>query len=90
MYEIPIVDVIKACLIKSPLIEILDFSFSSVSITALKFFNNLSSSNDFFPILKPIFPSLSFLISTCPDLALLTASLTFQILNQVSDWALIL
>ena len=50
-----------------------DFSFSKVSKTALKFLIILSSENDFLPILNPIFPSLSFLISTCPDLASLTA-----------------
>ena len=69
MYDTPIVDVIKAVFIKSPLTVLLDFSFSKVSKIALKFLISLSSLNDFFPILTPIFPSLSFLISACPDLA---------------------
>ena len=47
----------------------LDFSFSNASNIAWKFFNNWSSWNDFFPILTPIFPSLSFLISAWPDFA---------------------
>ena len=49
---------------KFPFTLLFDFSFSNVSKTALKFLINLSSEKDFFPILNPIFPSLSFLIST--------------------------
>ena len=76
LYETPIVDVIKASLIKSPLIVLFDFSFSNASNTALKFNINLSSGKDLFPILKPMFPSLSFLISTCPDFASVIAFYT--------------
>ena len=50
-----------------------DFSFSKVSKIALKFLIILSSENDFFPILTPILPSLSFRISAWPDLASLIA-----------------
>ena len=64
---------IYACLTRSPLIELFDFSFSNASNTALKFIINLSSEKDLLPKLKPMLPSLSFLISTCPDLASLIA-----------------
>ena len=47
-----------------PLKVLFPFSFSKVSIIALKFDKILSSVNDFLPKLTPIFPSLSFLIST--------------------------
>ncbi len=50
LYETPIVDVINAERIKSPLTVLFDFSFSSVSKIALKFLINLSSANDFFPL----------------------------------------
>ena len=56
-------EVIKADFTNSPFIILLDFSFSRVSKIALKFLINLSLGNDFLPILTPIFPSLSFLIS---------------------------
>tara|TARA_A100001015_G_scaffold193589_1_gene215746 strand:+ start:1333 stop:1860 length:528 start_codon:yes stop_codon:yes gene_type:complete len=62
------VEVKNIFFIKSPLIEKFDFSFSTVSIIDLKFLNKFSSEKDFFPILNPILPSLSFLISTCPAL----------------------
>ena len=45
LYETPIVEVTYTCLIRSPFIVLLDFSFSSVSITALKFLTSCLSSN---------------------------------------------
>ena len=67
----------------------LDFSFSSVSNTALKFLTNWSSLKDFFPILTPIFPSLSFLISAWPDLAfeiaVFKSSVTENLKTAISD-----
>ena len=78
LYETPIVEVIKADFIKSPFTVLLDFSFSRVSKIALKFLINLSSPNDFLPMLTPIFPSLSFLISAWPDLASVIAFLSYQ------------
>ena len=44
--------------------KILRTKDDQVSKKALKFFCNLSSEKLFFPMLKPILPSLSFLIST--------------------------
>ena len=46
---------------------------------ALKFLINLSSLNDFLPMLTPIFPSLSFLISAWPDFASETALFKFSV-----------
>ena len=73
----------KACLTKSPFKVLLDFSFSNASIIALKFLVNFSSSNDFFPILTPIFPSLSFLISAWPDLASEIAVFKFSVTDNL-------
>ena len=89
MYETPILDVINADFIKSPFKVLLDFSLSRVSKIALKFLINLSSLNDFFPILTPMFPSLSFLISAWPDLAsdiaFLRSSVTEDLKKAVLD-----
>ena len=47
LYETPIVEVTKADLTNSPFTILLDFSFSRVSIIALKFLMSLSSAKDF-------------------------------------------